>query len=335
MRYRGLVEHTIVPRLMAAGADLSRVFRVDVLNYADISVGLSLPRDLVATERAAREAEAALLLLDPLMSRLGDLDTHRDSEVRQALEPLAALADRSRMAVLGLIHHNKSGSSDPLQLVMGSKAFTAVVRSVSTVIPDPDDETSRRRLFGTPKNNLGASDLPTLTFTIESHPIDTDEGPAWTGRLEWGDELADSIDDAMRRATGDPDERSATSEAAAWLEDYLTSQGGTAPSAEIKRQGAKDSHSQDALKRARRKIRATIETSGFPRHSFWTLTSVGARSEPLLRGDALTALTAPTGATGAQSEQLEQLEQSRRVSDGQHPTVRPPALFDAPEAPAG
>ena len=59
---------------------------------------------------------------------------------------------------------------------MGSKAFTAVARSVHTVVPDPDDETDQRRLFGTPKNNLGRSDLPTLAFTITGHPIDTDDG---------------------------------------------------------------------------------------------------------------------------------------------------------------
>jgi hypothetical protein len=313
-------EHTIVPRLMAAGADLERVYRVDVLNYADIHVGLSLPRDLSQTERAARDVDAALLLLDPLMSRLGDLDTHRDSEVRQALEPLAALADRTQMAVLGLIHHNKSGSSDPLQLVMGSKAFTAVARSVSTVIPDPDDDTGARRLFGTPKNNLGTADLPTFTFTLESHAIDTREGTAWTGRLVWGDELTDSIDEAMRRATADPDERSAISEAAGWLTDYLESQGGTAPSADIKGQGGKVGHSPDALKRARRKIRATIDSSGFPRVTFWTLPyTVGTQSEQSLRGDALTALTAPTGVVEAQSAQL---EQSEHVSMELAPTAR-------------
>ncbi len=160
--------------------DLHRIYRVEVLSTDDTHLGLSVPRDLHDLEQAARDTGAALLLLDPLMSRLGDLDTHRDSEVRQALEPLVASAGRTRMAVLGLIHHNKSGSSDPLQLVMGSKAFTAVARSVHTVVPDPDDDTETRRLFGTPKNNLGRTNLPTLSFTIASHPIDTDEGTAWT-----------------------------------------------------------------------------------------------------------------------------------------------------------
>src|SRR5690242_10822264 len=37
-------EHTIVPRLMAAGADLERVFRVDVVTMDAIDTALSLPR---------------------------------------------------------------------------------------------------------------------------------------------------------------------------------------------------------------------------------------------------------------------------------------------------
>ena len=135
-----------------------------------------------------------LLLLDPLMSRLSDrLDTYRDAEVRLALEPLAALANRAHLTVLGIIHHNKSGSTDPLQVIMGSRAFTAVARSVHTVILDPDDETNRRRLFGTPKNNLGLSDLPTFSFVIDSFAIETDDGDlAWTGRLLCGEPGIDS-----------------------------------------------------------------------------------------------------------------------------------------------
>ena len=178
--------HTIVPRLIAAGADLDLVFRIEVMSAEDVATGLVLPKDLREMEEAAREVGAALLVLDPLMSRLGQLDTHRDAEVRQALEPLVAIAERTDMTVVGLIHHNKSGATDPLQAVIGSRAFTAVARSVHTVMLDPDDETEQRRLFGTPKNNLGRSDLPTLSYTIVEHIIPTRLGPAKTGRLMWG-----------------------------------------------------------------------------------------------------------------------------------------------------
>jgi AAA domain len=56
-------EHTIVPRLMAAGADLSRVYRVDVVTALAIRVGMSLPRDLEGVERAAKDVDAAMMLL--------------------------------------------------------------------------------------------------------------------------------------------------------------------------------------------------------------------------------------------------------------------------------
>lgn len=284
-------EHTIVPRLIAADADLDRVFRVEVRTADDIHVGLSLPHDLHSLEDAARQTDSGLLLLDPLMSRLGEQDTHKDSEVRIALEPLVALADRTGMAVLGIMHHNKSGSTDPLQLVMGSKAFTAVARSVHTVVLDPDDDTEQRKLFGTPKNNLGRTDLPTLTFTIASTPVDTDEGPAWTGRLVWGADLDESIGSVMGR-TIDGTDKTATGEAAEWLLDYLTMKSPVA-SAMVKAEGAKVGHSQDALKRARQRIKAEVTSAGFPRVTYWNL-PVGVPSAQPLRGEQLTAPTTPT-----------------------------------------
>ncbi|WP_430297997.1 bifunctional DNA primase/polymerase [Sinomonas sp. B1-1] len=310
-------EHTIVPRLIAADADLEKVYRVEVVNADEVHVGLSLPRDNHGLEQAARETDAALLLLDPLISRLGDLDTHRDAEVRQALEPLVAVASRTRMAVLGLIHHNKSGATDPLQLVMGSTAFSAVARSVHSVIPDPDDDTNARRLFGTPKNNLGRADLPTLAFTVETSAVQTDDGTAWTGCLVWRGEHDGSIADAIRQARDENGgDRSATAEAADWVRDYLVSRGGSAPSADLKREGIKAGHTVDAVKRARRRLGLSVENVGFPRRSYWSF-AVGAQSEQSLWGESPTTPTAPTD---AQSGLLEQSEQSERVMDVPAPT---------------
>src|SRR5487761_1516469 len=98
-------EHTIVPRLMAAGADLDRIFRADVTTSDGGETSLSLPTDLLGLERVIDDNDVALVLLDPLMSRLDDgLDTHRDAEVRRALEPLVAVAERTNASVLALIH---------------------------------------------------------------------------------------------------------------------------------------------------------------------------------------------------------------------------------------
>lgn len=191
-------EHTIRPRFETAGADLDRVYRIE--RHTDTGDHpILLPDDLAGVETAAHYTDAALLILDPLISRLGALDSHKDAEVRIALEPLVAIAARANLAVVGLIHHNKTGATDPLDKVMGSKAFAAVARSVHTVIPDPSDETGSRRYFGTPKNNLGRSDLPTIAFTIEAAIYDTDEGQGVTGRIVWGDETDETIRSIMER----------------------------------------------------------------------------------------------------------------------------------------
>jgi AAA domain len=314
-------EHTIVPRLIAAGADLHRVFRVEVYTATDVLTGLVLPRDLHGLEQVVTTHDVALTLLDPLSSRLSeDLDSHRDPEVRRALEPLAALADRTRSAVLGLAHHNKSGSSDPLTLILGSRAFAAVARSVSTVVKDPDDDTDTVCLFGTPKNNLGRTDLPVLSFRIVGHTIDTDEGPATTGAVDWLGESQRTIGDAIAADGQSADDRSATSEAGAWLSDYLVTEGGRALSADIKREGVKAGHTHDSLKRARRRLGLGVEHVGFPRVTYWAA-PVGAQLEQPAWGASPTALTTPTG---GQSEQSEQLEQSAGAPARDAPTGRRP-----------
>jgi hypothetical protein len=294
-------EHTIVPRLMAAGADLTRIYRADV-QTADLGeTMMSLPRDVAGLELAIADVDAAFILLDPLLSRLDSaLDTHKDAEVRQALEPLVALADRTRTVILGFIHVNKSTSTDALTTLMGSRAFTAVARAVLFVMTDPNDE--HTRLLGLAKNNLGRMDLPTLAFRIvEAHVADTPEGPVYTGKLEWTGESDLSIRDALDAASLPSGDKTATSEAMDWLQDYLSSENGQADSAAIKKKGAAAGHSTSALQRARTKLKVTTVSSGFPCRTFWCLLS-HARGE--------TATTRTTGTTEPQSSQLSQLSQS-------------------------
>ena len=233
-------EHTVVPRLMAAGADLSRVYRVDVVTTEGVDTSLSLPNDSVALKRVASEVEAALVILDPLISRLDTrLDTHKDADVRTALEPLVAFAEATSTCVLGLIHVNKSASNDVLTTLMASRAFTAVARAVLFVMLDPQDETETIRLLGQAKNNLGRTDLPTLTFRIVGVRVaDSPEGEVWTGKLEWLGQTSQSLREVLDDA-GEHGDRTAARQAADWLRDYLNSHGGTCDSAMVKREGKK------------------------------------------------------------------------------------------------
>ena len=272
-------QHTIVPRLMAAGADLDLIYRVDVTVTDGPDTEITLPSDLSQLEESVADVGAALILLDPIMSRLhASLDTHKDAEVRLALEPLVALADRSGAAVLGIIHVNKSGGADALNMLMGSRAFGAVARSVLFAMASPEDETIK--LLGQPKNNLGRSDLPTLTYQITgAHVVDTDEGEIWTARVDWIGEIALTIADALIASGEDTDTRTATKDATDWLGDYLKSVGGCAGSGAVKDNGKAVGHSLSALQRARTKLGITTESSGYPRQTYWRLPAVGISDE--------------------------------------------------------
>jgi hypothetical protein len=305
-------EHTLVPRLMVADADLDRVFRVDVVTDAHLQTALSLPIDLPELERVIREVDAALVIADPLLSRLdARLDSHKDAEVRLALEPLVAVAAAADVCVLGLIHVNKSVSADPLTVIMASRAFVAVARTVLFVAADPDDDS--RRLLGTPKNNLGRTDLPTLAFHIVgAKATDTPEGEVWTGKLEWAGESDRSIREVIEHALETSLVRSATSEAAEWLQDYLTDQNGPIESAVAKREGGKAGLSKDALHRACGRLGVVIESRGFPRQTYWYLPS----SHRNLGRHQATATTATTATTeqGRHTEITQNAQQSSQSS---------------------
>jgi len=264
--------HTIVPRLMAAGADLELVYRIDVITSEGNETGLILPKDITAVEDTLHETGAVMLLLDPLMSRLdGNLDSHKDADVRRALEPFSAIAGKTGALFLGIIHVNKSANTDPLTLLMGSRAFAAVARAVLFVMKDSEDETLR--LLGQPKNNLGRNDLPMLTFRIEGQRVaETEEGPVWTSVVSWQGERTGSVDEALNIASGTSEDRTAVGDAKEWIVDYLTSLGGTAPSADIKQYGKKAGHSESSIIRARDQLKLTKErVKASPPFSYWSL----------------------------------------------------------------
>lgn len=224
--------HTIAPRLRGAGADLTMVFRVDVITKG-INVELLLPSDVEGLTALIQERrDVAMVLLDPLIARLASkLDTHKDAEVRQALEPISRMADELGLVVLGIIHVNKGKSQDPLNSVMGSRAFAAVSRFVIFVALDPDDED--RRLMGQAKNNLGRSDLPTRSFTVEDRLVTTNaQGEEIrTGVLVWGADDDRSIKDVLAEAAREGKPRG---DAAEWLESYLQAQVGPTASEDVR-----------------------------------------------------------------------------------------------------
>jgi hypothetical protein len=268
-------QHTIVPRLIAAGADLSLVYRVEVEEIeaaasASMTVELSMPRDCDLLAAEIKRLEAGLVALDPLMSVVDrTVDTYNDREMRTVLEPLARLADNTGCMVAGLGHFNKSASDDPLNLITGSRAFTAVVRAVLAAARDPDDEDGGC-VVSQVKNNLGRLDLPNLTYVVQGASVETPEGDAKVGRLHFTGESEKSVRDILADS-GSASERSQRVECVNWLRQELAS--GPRQSKEIESEAEHvQGFSRSTLMRARKKLGVKAEqlaTGPKGRNEWW------------------------------------------------------------------
>ena len=253
-------EFTMVPRLLAAGADLDRVGRVQVEDDG-IVLGLTTPVDVPALKVYIATHDVAMLVLDPLTSVMdGRIDAHRDREVRTALEPLGQLAEDTGTAVLGLVHLGKGLGSDPVNLILGSRAFSAVARVALVAARDPEDESSN--VLSVEKSNLGRIDVPGLTYRVDGVEIATDEGPAGAGLLVWTGETDRRVRDIMADAGEGRGERD---EAAKWLIDYLTELDGEASAKDVKAAARAAGFAERTLDRARGRAGVTTGRSGFGR----------------------------------------------------------------------
>lgn len=150
------------------GADVSRIHILDAVRHIDREAGETDERVPTLADTAAlgeaisSTGDTRLIVVDPISAYLGQVDSHKNADLRALLAPLAKLAAAYGVAVVAVSHLNKSTSS-AIYRTMGSLAFTAAARAVWCVAKDKDD--NRRRLLIPVKNNI-ACDTGGLAYRI-------------------------------------------------------------------------------------------------------------------------------------------------------------------------
>lgn len=265
---------TIRPRLDAAGADARRIHVLDAVRAFDgagreVQRGIDLARDVEVLRAAAhRIGNVTLIVIDPISAYLGGTDSHRNSDVRSVLAPLASLAAELGAAIVAVSHLNKAAGTDALMRVTGSLAFVAAARAAFLVVKDSHD--SARRLFVAAKNNLGPDLGNGLAFRVV--PVTLDSG-IQTSRLEWETEpVAMTASEALAAAAGDPEERNALADAMDFLREELA--GGPIPAKEIESAASSAGHSAATVRRARKALGVIADKDGYQGPWRWSLPSM-------------------------------------------------------------
>jgi hypothetical protein len=212
---------TLRPRFDRAGGDPRNVTLLTAVVSTDSETGatrqatFSLDDHLSMLDEAIRSTRAAcrLVVIDPITAYLGGrVDSHRTSDVRGLLAPLAELAAEHAVAILCVSHLNKSQNQSALHRSTGSLAFVAAARMAFLCCKDPDDE--RRRLLLPTKSNLSPR-TDGLAFSVQA------DGPEKAPFVRWeADPVKVTADEALAPA-GPAGRESASDEATEFLRDAL------------------------------------------------------------------------------------------------------------------
>jgi hypothetical protein len=264
---------TIRPRLEAAGAELRRVHVIDAVREMN-SAGKSVVRCWNLSDTAALDAlltklsACKLVVVDPISAYLHGTDSHKNSDIRELLAPLAALATKHRVSIICVSHLNKSAQGSAMYRTTGSLAFVAAARAVYAVTRDRDNPA--RRLVVPIKANL-APDATGLAYTISTadtalgaQPVVCWENQAVSITAE--EALAPPVADDRDVDTG------GLNEALEWLQETLETGAMDGKALKCLARDAGISHM--TLHRAKDRLRVTTLSQGFGKSRRWKLPSV-------------------------------------------------------------
>ena len=238
------LSHVVRPRLDAMGADVSKIIAIEGVRARDENNRqyegyFNLQQDLPALRQVVKsQKDVKLIIIDPLLAYLGgNIDSNKDSDVRSMLRPLIELAEQSGVAVVGVRHLNKSGSSKAIYRGMGSIAFTAAARTVWLLSTDPDNPESKRRLLTPAKHNILIE--PTgLAFELNNGRVIFENEP-----------VTMSSDEALGSIVEAPE----LDKAVTWLKEILPP-GCSLSTVEVTRQAKENGITESTLRRAKNKL---------------------------------------------------------------------------------
>ena len=258
------LEDMIIPRLIAAGADMNLVSIVRaVQNDKKTGAGkFNLQNDLTKLERTCRDfGDVRLIGFDPISSYMGgEVDTHRNTAVRHVMDPITDFAGSVRTAVLSITHFNKNSAASAVNRVMESAAFINAPRAAFGIFDDPTMVTTAGaptpRLMLWLKGNLDRIP-PGLRYHVGTAPGGKD---AETGkqiiapRISWDGTTEQTADDvsAAQDGRGTPKR----DQAKQFLEVILAK--GPKPAAEVKKLAEAAGIKEDTLKQARQELAVIV-----------------------------------------------------------------------------
>lgn len=250
--------YALRPRLDKCGADCNKVLIYDGVslnnnNTYDFDI---VSRLKLLDEAISHVPDCQIVLFDSITGFLGETDANSNADVRHVLTPLAELAERRNIAIIGISHFNKKIDLSGIDRVIGSTAFAAVSRSVWGVVFDGNSgDNNPARILQPLKTNYSVNPAP-LRFNI------TDNGVIFSQESV---EIVDPLKQPCRKAK-------ATERAIEFLNNELTGKP-FVPSEELNEKAEIAGISKSSLTKAKKRLNLRCWKPSFNSGWVWALPS--------------------------------------------------------------
>ena len=262
-------EDTLVPRLIAAGADLNNIhFLNGVVGESGAgNRAFDTSRDYPKVRQAAEIIGGLrLLILDPIVSSISG-DSHKNAEVRRDLQPVIEFAEQANCVVIGITHFSKgTQGKDVAERITGSIAFSALPRVVMVISKRMNKETGQEeRVIVRAKSNIGP-DRGGFTFDVKEVELPSVPG-LFASKVEWGVFLDEDAKTILDNAAPSQQKVSAREEATSFLEHILAD--GPLRQREVKEATEAKGLAWATVRRAKDALRIVTKKKSYSDAGYW------------------------------------------------------------------
>ncbi|PRH79374.1 hypothetical protein C6N75_09830 [Streptomyces solincola] len=260
------LSQTVVPRMVAAGANLDLVHFLSVASPLGTDA-LKFPRDIDLLKDFIYQQGLVAIFIDPLSANVTGRKNDQ-GDMRDTYQTVNNLAEETCCAIIGLAHTRKAGASDVMEAIMGSSEQGNVARSVHGLVMDPEEDNAR--ILSCEKLNVGQKNLlPSLRFTLDTVMVRCTDGTndhTPMPKIRWLDEISESASDILADQVAG---NHGVDECVEWLRKFMRDSGGEAYSHDVK-DAAGRKFSPSMIARARKKLGVVAtRTNETPSRTVW------------------------------------------------------------------
>jgi putative DNA primase/helicase len=244
---------TLVPRLVAAGADRSKIKVFKHIQAAGRKRSLCLDIDLDKLRDTLKEnPDIRLVVIDPVSNHLGKVSMIDEQKIRDILGPLSEIADAFTVAVVGVMHLNKKEGLSAIQRVGGAGAFIGLARA--SWFFGRQAPSSPIQYMIPLKNNNASRLIKSLAYEIAERTLRIEDTLEQIPYLEWIGEIELAADDVLLASSSSkqrgPHVSASIEKAKEFLQEQLAA--GPTPVGEIMTSAEEERVSKRTLMRAKR-----------------------------------------------------------------------------------